>query len=103
MQNNDFRAKQFMPFDSLKGFYDMLELEEQNKKMKISLSDDSYDYLNDNLKQIKKGDNILVKYYYEIDYIKTIDIVKNIDKVNKKIYLKNSIISFEDIIDIKII
>ena len=46
MQDNDFRAKQFMPFDSLKGFYDMIRYEEITKKNKKELSDDSYNYLN---------------------------------------------------------
>lgn len=100
MQNNDFRAKQFMPFDSLKGFYDMIRYEEITKKNKKELSDDSYNYLNEQIKTINKGDIVTINYYHNIDYINTTDIVKKIDNINKKIYLKNSIISFDDIVNI---
>lgn len=103
MNNNDFRAKQFMPFDSLKGFYDMIRYQEINKKNKKELLDDSYNYLNEQIKTINKGDIVAINYYHNIDYINTTDTVKKIDNINKKIYLKNSIISFDDIIDIKII
>ena len=101
MQNNDFRAKQFMPFDSLKGFYDLISNEEKEKVIKKSLLDDSYNYLDSQIKQIKKGDKISVKYYYNLEYIETYDIILNIDNINKYIKLKNSIIYFNDIIDIK--
>ncbi|MBQ9024472.1 MAG: YolD-like family protein [Bacilli bacterium] len=103
MQDNDFRAKQFMPFDSLKGFYDMIKYQEINIKNKKVLSDDTYNYLNEQIKTINKGEMVTINYYHNIDYINTTDIVKKIDNINKKIYLKNSIISFSDIIDIKII
>ena len=101
MQDKDFRAKQFMPFDSLKGFYDMIKYQQINIKNKKELSDDTYDYLNEQIKYIKPGDTITINYYYNIDYINTTDIVKKIDNINRKIYLKNSIISFDDIVDIK--
>ena len=100
MQDNDFRAKQFMPFDSLKGFYDMIKYQEITKKNKKELSDDSFNYLNEQIKNITKGDTISINYYYNLDYISTTDIVKKIDNINKKIYLKNSIISFDDIVNI---
>ena len=32
MENNDFRAKQFLPFDALKGFYDAIKEENIERK-----------------------------------------------------------------------
>ena len=52
MQNNDFRAKQFMPFDSLKGFYELIKNEEIIKQNKKSLFEDFYNYLDNQLKII---------------------------------------------------
>lgn len=100
MQNNDFRAKQFMPFDSLKGFYDLIKTEEIIIKNKKSLSDDTYNYLDKQIKKIQKGDNISIEYYYRQDYIVTNGIVKKIDEINKCIYILNSKINFDDIINI---
>jgi len=102
MQNNDFRAKQFMPFDSLKGFYDLIRNEEKENKNKKSLSDDSYNFLDKIIKNIKKDDTVSIEYYYNQDYIETTGKVKKIDVINKCIYILNSKINFDDIINIKI-
>ena len=78
---NDFRAKQFLPFNSLTGFYEIILKYDVEKKDKIKLSDDSCDILNRKLKLIKKGDRVLVKYYYNLDYVESILIVKKIDMI----------------------
>ena len=103
MQNNDFRAKQFMPFDSLKGFYDLIKNQENCSKSKISLLDDYNDYLDEQLKKIKKGDNISVEHYYNEDYIQTNGIIKKIDTIDRCIYVLDSKILLDDIIKIKLI
>ena len=100
MQNNDFRAKQFMPFDSLKGFYEMIRYEEKIKNDKKTLSEDSLSYLNEQLNQINKGDIVSIEYYYNEDYIRTNGSIKKIDKINKCIYILNSKINFDDILNI---
>ena len=102
MQNNDFRAKQFMPFDSLKGFYELIKNEEIIKQNKKSLFEDFYNYLDNQLKKLKKGDNVLIEYYYNDEYIQTSGTIKKIDEINKCIYVLNSKILFDDIIKIKL-
>lgn len=101
MDNKDFRAKQFMPFDALSGFYDLIDNENIEIKQKLILSDDSLERLNKKFQELKKGDNVLVKYYYDIDYIETTGIIKKIDTIYKNIYILNSVINIDDIIDIK--
>lgn len=103
MQNNDFRAKQFLSFDSLKGFKEMLKQVEIKKDNKIILEEDNKQYLDSILNKLNINDKVLIKYYYLTEYIETISIIKKIDKINKKIYLKDSIIDIENIIDIKVI
>lgn len=101
MDSKDFRAKQFMPFDALSGFYDLIDNENIEIKQKLILSDDSLERLNKKFQELKKGDNVLVKYYYDIDYIETTGIIKKIDTIYKNIYILNSVINIDDIIDIK--
>ena len=101
MENNDFRAKQFLPFDALKGFYDAIKEESVERKDKKTLSEDMFLKLNKKLNSIKKGDQVLIKYYLDLDYIETSGTIKKIDKIYKKIYLLNSVIDIEDIIDIE--
>ena len=57
MQSNLNRAKQFLPFDSLKGFYDLIEKEEKLKDNKKELSEDTLSDINKTILSINKNDN----------------------------------------------
>ena len=100
MEDKDFRAKQFMPFDALKGFYDLIDDENIIIKDRKELSVDMETELNDKFKKLKKGDNVLIKHYHNIDYIETTGVIKKIDTIYKIVYLLNCKISLDDIIDI---
>lgn len=102
MLNNDIdRAKQFLPFDALKGFREALECIEEDKKGKKILLEDSEDIINDVIIDLKKGDRVIVKYYYGFDYIETIGFIKKVDTVYKCLFLLDSKIDFDDIIGIE--
>lgn len=101
MDDKDFRAKQFMPFDALKGFYELIDSEKIVINPKKELSDDMESALNDKLKKLLKGDKVIVKHYYNMDYIETFGFVKKIDYIYKKLYIMNSAIKFEDILSIE--
>ena len=103
MDNKDFRTKQFMPFDALSGFYDLIDNENIDIKQKLILSEDMLEILNKKFQELKKGDNVLIKYYYDIDYIETTGIIEKIDTIYKNIYILNSVINIDDVIDIKIL
>lgn len=98
---NDFRAKQFLPFDALPGFREALKREEIKVETKKELTDDSIDIINNIISSIKKDDTISVEYYYGIEYIETIGKVKRITK--DKIILINTSINIEDIIKIEVL
>lgn len=102
MQNNDFRAKQFMPFDALKGFKEAIRIIENKGSKKKTLSDDSVSYINNKLKQLHKNSNVTIKYYDGLDYIETSGLIKKVDNINKQIYVLNSKINFGDILDVEI-
>ncbi len=95
MQN---RAKEFMPFDALKGFKEALKKVEKIKEDKKELSEDIFSELNDKVKTLKKGDYVILEHFNDMDYIKTKGIVKKVDYINKVIYVDNSKIFFDDII-----
>ena len=61
MDNKDFRTKQFMPFDALSGFYDLIDNENIDIKQKLILSEDMLEILNKKFQELKKGDNVLIK------------------------------------------
>lgn len=101
MQSNLNRVKQFMPFDSLKGFYELIEKEEKLKDNKKELSEDNLNDINKTILNINKNDNVLIKHYHNETYIETIGKVRKIDKINKIIYLDNTKILFDDVINIE--
>ena len=97
------RAKLFLPFDALKGLQESLRMVEKIKEDKLILSDDINDELNDKFNKLNIGDKVLIKYYYNLEYIESSGIIKKIDYDNENIYLMNTVINIDDIIDIKII
>lgn len=101
MLNGSDRAKQFLPFDALRGFREsLLEVEKLVEGKKI-LTSDSEEELNKKFLTVDIGSRVLVKYYYQFEYIESYGIVKKIDTIYKNLYLDNSKISFDDILDIK--
>ena len=101
MQNDLDRARQFLPFDALKGFRESLEKTEFLFENKKTLSSDSEEELNNKFLSLSIGNYVFVKYYYQFEYVESYGIVKKIDTIYKNLYLSNSKISFDDIIDIK--
>ena len=104
MQNDsNFRAKQFLPFDALTGFYDAIRKVEIMHEEKKEFSREQLDDLDKKIKLVKKNDLIKVKYFYQDEYIETIDKLKKIDKVYHKLLLNNLTVNFDDIMDIELI
>ena len=101
MQNNIDRAVQFQSFDALKGFKEALLEVERIVDEKKNLSEETFKELDLKLSKLKKGDKVIIKHYYNLEYIETHGIIKKVELIYHKLYLKNCIISFDDIIDIK--
>ncbi|MBP5445702.1 MAG: YolD-like family protein [Acholeplasmatales bacterium] len=91
------RAKQFLPFNSLRGYYDLIREKEKEVTPKRELSNDDLLELSNKLKEIKK--NRMVKItYYDVDSYKTISgLVSKIDFTYKYIVIVKTKISFNDI------
>lgn len=98
------RAKQFLPFDALKGFREALIEKEKIFVEKIELSEESSEQLSKKINNISKGYYVKIKYYCNRQYIYTKGTVKVIDRIRKKIIINDNIyINIEDILDIEII
>lgn len=102
--NREDRAKQFMPFDALKGLGDALRMKEyeHDRVCKSDLSEEKILEISSVLSSIKKNDLIEVNFFEDGHYF--IEKGKcNIDIANRKLFVKNISIDFEQIFDIKII
>ena len=102
MENKDFRAKQFLAFDALDGFSEIISNCNIVKFDKIIRGEDLNDELDRIINKLKIGDLVNIKYYLGTNYIESIGKVKKIDWFKKCVYVLDSIINFEDILSIAI-
>ena len=63
MRSNVSRAKQFLPFDALKGFSEALREKEIEYEEKKELSEESLVELNDKFNQIEIGRSVRLRFY----------------------------------------
>lgn len=97
------RAKQFMPFASLKGYYDLIIEREKIIEPKRELSEEKIEKISIIINSLKKGDYVRVKFYKNDGYITKEGIVSNLNIELHKIEVLKQVIEFENIYDIKIL
>ena len=103
MRSSVSRAKQFLPFDALKGFSEALREKEIEYEEKRDLSEESLIELNDKFNQIEKDRYVKIKYYKNGRYIEVEGIITNIDYIKKKIQInKDRNINTCDIVSITV-
>ena len=102
MEKKPDRARQFLPFNSLRGYYDLVRKQEIIKTPKKILADEEADIISDKLNKIKRGMLIRIKYYKDYGYIEIEGMVASIDSIFHKITIVKETISFDDIINIDI-
>lgn len=102
--NREERAKQFMPFDALKGLSDALRMKEYEVERvnKGDLTEEKIVEISKTLREIKKTDIVEIKYFCDGHYLTcvgkaSLDVSKNIIKCNK------IEVDFNDVMDIEII
>ena len=97
------RARQFMPFSPLKGYYDLIEKCGRIKEPKIELTEDMLEIISQKLNKIEKGIMIKVKYYDVDSYVEIEGMISNIDKIYNNLTVIKTVIKFEDIYDISFV
>ncbi len=99
--NRRDRAKQFSPFNSLRGYYDLIKEKEKIITPKRELSDYDIELLNNKIMSLEK--NMIIKVtYYDTDSYKTIyGMLSKIDLEHKYLTIVKERISFSDITNIE--
>ncbi len=95
------RAKQFMPFASLRGFDQMVKEKEKVLIEKKELSEEESRELSERLFTLKKGELVSVIYFLYGEYKKTTGVITAIDLTLKNITIVKTKIDFEDIYSIE--
>lgn len=100
----EVRAKQFMPFDALKGLNEALRLKEyqHDREQKGDLGDEQILKISNNLKEITKDTLVSLDYFidgYKKNYIGKI----KVDIIEKTISFNSKKIDFMDILDLTLV
>ena len=101
--NRQDRAKQFMPFDALKGLQEELRKKEIEYEQKKEISEWVLEELEDEFRKINIGEKVQVKYYKDGKYKTIVGIVKKINYVEKKFAINEEIINVNDVINLTIV
>lgn len=96
------RAKQFLPFNALRGYYTLIKEKEKIKENRKILSIDEYERLEREFNKVEIGRIVWIKYYLDDHYEEIEGMVSKIDLIFKKIQVVKKEIKIKDIIDLKI-
>lgn len=99
------RAKQFMPFDAMKGLQEALRRQEEifSRVEKHDVCEEQQVKISDTLTKLSKGMSIWLSYYRAFHDVETKGKVTKIDFAYRYMVVEDEMISFNDIYDIKII
>lgn len=94
------RAKQFMPFDALKGFREALKEREKVFVPKRVLSEEQLEELDRKLSMVKKGDVVTVEYFCNGEYVRVTGKVTDVDGMDKSIKIANTKLDLSEIYEL---
>ena len=94
------RAKQFMPFAALRGYYAMVLAKNRVVEPRRTLVADEADRLSAKLSQVKKNTMVRVHFYHDDAYDTVEGIVTRMDPEFRYLTIVKTRIPFDDIVDI---
>ncbi len=104
MVNNLERAKQFLPFDAVKGLQEALRKKEIEHEERIDLAEEALENLEEEFNKIEIGRKVKIKYYKDGKYVVVEGNVSKINNLKKKLEVDfESKINYSDIAKIEVI
>ena len=95
------RARQFLPFNALTGYYQMILERQRVPEPKKELSEDETEALSEKLKNLQRHDLVSVTYYDKDAYITKTGLITDIDLTFQTLTVVKTKIAFQDIFDVE--
>ena len=92
------RARQFLPFNALTGYYQMILEKQRVSEPKKELSEDEAAALSDKLKSLRRHDLVSVTFYDKDAYITKTGMITDIDFTFQTLTIIKTKIPFQDIL-----
>lgn len=98
------RAKQFAPFDALKGLKEAIAAKERHTEPRKELSEEMIAELSKTLSELRRGQQVTVVYYgsMEQEYLQLTGTVVKVDPYWKLLQVNHVGIDFSEILQIEI-
>ncbi len=103
MNDDKNRAKHFLPFASLRGFYDLVRKTERVIQPKKELTEDAAQIIQETLSLLRPGMMVKAEYYVSDGYETVEGLVSKIDVFKNEISIVKTKVPICDISDIEII
>lgn len=100
MGNSCDRAKQFMPFAALRGYYELVQEKERVIEPRRELSDEQAEVLSRRLCHIQKGMMVTVRRYRDDAYETVRGVVSRISPEFRHLTIVKTRIPFDDILTV---
>lgn len=99
------RAKQFMPFDAMKGLAEALrDREERHSRIpKHEISEEAQEHISQVLLRVEKGSKVFLEYYSNFHDVSKEGIVSVINRPLRFIRVDEEKVFFDDLYDIQVI
>lgn len=94
------RAKQFMPFDAVKGLREALAQKERIIVPKRELSEEQKEELDWRIAQLHTKDMVTVTYFQDGEYLQATGMIAAVDTTRRILKLVNRQIPFDDIAEL---
>ncbi len=94
------RAKQFIPFDAVKGLQEALREKERIIVPKIELAEDYREELDRIIRMLKVTDMVTVVYFHDSEYVKITGLISQINENAGYLQIVNTKIAYKDIFKI---
>lgn len=91
------RARQFLPFAALRGYYDLVRKQERTVEPRHELTDDEAARLSSRVASLSKGDMVRVEYYDVDAYVTVTGVLSGIDTAFRTLTVVKTKIAFDDI------
>lgn len=94
------RAKQFMPFAALRGYYDLVRQQEHVAQPRHELTEEEAEGLSRTFAQVRRRQTVSVTHYDGDSYVTTCGPVSNMDMGMRTLTVLSVHISLDDILSI---
>lgn len=95
------RARQFMPFAALTGYYDLVEARTRTREPFHELTEDEAAALDRRMARVSRGTMVDITYYDRDAYVRRRGMVSRIEEVERALWVVKERIPFDMIRDIR--